>query len=223
MKTIRSLKSKLSLLTLVGSLVAANAAHAATNNYLIDINTAAIANNAAGPYYLDLQSIWGSGATQTFNVSSITLTGGNFITGTDVSSGAGVSVGAGPTLSFDTSTTNSFNEWYQQFDASVTDVKLNVSSTINGVGATPTEFAVSILDNNLNNVPTTALYGDTLAAVNVTGLGATLQTATSLDGGITVTAAAIPEPAVAASLMGAGALALVTLRRRTRAVPAQSV
>ena len=221
MKTIRSLKSKLSLLALVGSLVAANAAHA-TTNYLIDINTAAIANNVAGPYYLDLQSIWGSGSAQSFTVSNIALTGGSFITGTDVTTGAGLSGGAGTALTFDTSGTNSVNEWYQQFDAGVTDVKFNVLASTNGIGATPTQFSVAILDNSLTNIPTTAAFGDTLATISITNIGATLGTSTSLDGGVTVTAAAIPEPAVTASLMGAGAFALVTLRRRTRAVPAHT-
>src|SRR4051812_29498020 len=87
MKSIRLIKTALGVLGLLFALAGASVVKADVS-YLVDINTAAIANNAAGPFYIDFQSTAGSFGAQTITVSNFSLTGGGLLAGTDSYTGA---------------------------------------------------------------------------------------------------------------------------------------
>jgi hypothetical protein len=211
MKTFLSLASGLRLLGLLGALLCASIARADLS-YLVNINTASLIGNASGPFYLDFQSIFGSGSPQAIQVSSTGMTGGGFI-------GAPTSIGAvaghpAASMIMLPSSSDPYNEFYQQFSPVTFDITFILDLTTNASGVTPTSFSVSILDNTLANIPTTGV-GDSLLLFNLNGANTAYQTGTGL--GVTVSLTPIPEPSTYALLAGAAMFAGIVRRRKARA------
>lgn len=207
----RSLKTALGLIALIGALVAPSAARA-NLSYLVDINTSSIINHPSGPFYLDFQAIYGSGLAQTFTVSNVGFTGGGLV-GTGSSTGA-VGGDLWTSLTLNPSSGSFYNDFFQGFDATVSDIKFKINLSTNAAGITPTSFSVSLLDNAVINIPTSGV-GDSLLLANINDGMSTLQTSTGL--GVIVTATPVPEPATYGLAAGVVALAGVIYRRRRSA------
>ena len=189
MKRILSLSLGLALGA--GILFTAKTAVASTIQYYVDINTASLVGNASGPFSLDFQLNDGSGLGDANNTATIN----NFTFGTGGATGtANLAGGAAGDLSGTVSLTDStpFNEFYQAFNAG-TELTFNVTLTRNSdAGPTPDSFAFAILDNSLNNLPTTGI-GDTYLQVNL-GPTPSITTGVSTSPAVTVSVAAVPEP-----------------------------
>lgn len=206
----RSLKTALGLIALIGALVAPSAARADLS-YLVDINTSSIINHPSGPFYLDFQAVYGSGLAQTFTVSDVAFTGGGLV-GTGSSTGA-VGGDLWTSLTLNPSSSSFYNDFFQGFDAAVSDIRFKINLSTNAAGITPTSFSVSLLDNAVMNIPTSGV-GDSLLLANINDGMSTLQTSTGL--GVIVTATPVPEPATYGLAAGVVALAGVIYRRRRR-------
>ncbi len=212
--------------TLLAGLVAfqaAPAARAATLNYHVDVNTASLVGNSAGPFSLDLQLGRGDGLANTVTLGSFVFTGGT-PTGTGTATG-GASGGLGGSVTL--ADTGNINEFYQTFSANVTAVGFDVSTTLNPSAGTPDLFTVSILDNQLFPIPTTSPGAGTTAETDyLVGMPiddrttfSSVRTFTSNVSGsptMGVTVSAVPEPSSAAWLGAAlaGLGAWTALRRR---------
>ncbi len=193
---------------------------AANFTYHVDLNVAALlAAPTTGPYDLDFQ-LNGDGlpaaATNTVTLSNFAFTLGS-ASGTATTFGnASGSLNSGVVLTLNAA--NTFNELYQGFSATTTDIQFDVSSTQKGSGITPDTFLVSILDNSLGQITTNA--PDTVSLVTesingpVTLAGVHAYQSTSPAG---VIANVVPEPSTwAAATLGCLTLAGVILRRRPR-------
>jgi hypothetical protein len=213
MKTISSFKTALALGALLLALSGATSARA--DQYTISLDTSALVGNVAGPFYLDFQSIYGSGADQTIMLSNFILTGGGFVAGTeaafgavagDLASGLVLSPGAG---SF-------YNEFFQQIEATVTGIKFTVDLTTNAAGDTPTSFAVSILDSFTFAIPTTG-FADTLLMFNIDGSNTSYVTGVSTGDTAGVTAT-VPDTDSTVVLV-LGALLVLGFAQRRKSLP----
>lgn len=212
MKFISSCKLGFALLGLIGALCTTNVARASA--YTVNIDTSAIAGNSAGPFYLDFQSIYGSGAAQVITLSNFLLTGGSFVTGTEFAIGA-VAGDIGSALVLTPDSSNFYNEFFQQFEASVTHIQFHLDIAGGAAGATPTSFAVSLLDGtDLFAIPTTG-FADTMVMFNIDGADTTFATAASI--GATAGAVAsvsVPDASTTVLLLFGGLAALGVMRRR---------
>lgn len=174
-----------------GVLFTAQTGGASTIEYYVDINTASLVGNSSGPFSLDFQLNDGSGLGDANNTATIN----NFAFGTGGASGtANLSGGTSGALSSSVTLTDTtpFNEFYQTFNAGTT-LSFDVTLTLNSdSGPTPDSFAFAILDNNLNNIPTTGV-GDSYLLVNL-GPTPSVTTGFSSSPGVTVSVAAVPEP-----------------------------
>jgi hypothetical protein len=186
----------------------------------VNINTGALnlaPANANAPFSLDFQ--FNDGGTLGNNTATIS----NFTFGTGGATGSAITLGGalgniGSTVTFDNST--SFQELYQTFTpGSVLGFDVFLSQNVDG--PTPDAFAVSILDQNLFNIPTTAA-GDVLLHADITSTGPISISSIELGAGTGdyagVEVTSVPEPTTAGvgfCLMMVGA----ALRRR-RAVAA---
>lgn len=214
MKSYRSIKSTLTLLGLIFAFAGATTVRA-DKSYLIGINTASIANNPAGPFYLDFQSLFGSGSAQTITLSDFSFTGGGWLPGTDSAIGA-VSGGSPTSLVLNPSSASFYNEFYQQFSSGVTNLSFLATLTTNTSDITPTSFSVALLDSSLFNLPTTGV-GDSLLLFDLDGDNTNYQTAstTGRTAGVTVSVSAVPEMTpTLALLLGVAALAAVWRRQQ---------
>lgn len=214
MKRLPSLRS---LILVAATALAAFVAPARAGTYTVQIDTSSLLGNPSGPFSIDFQSIFGSGSAQTITVGNFALTGGTLVSGTDWSTGA-VSGNLATTLLLNPSSANFYNEFLQQFDATVSSIQFNLHVTTNSSGITPTSFAVAILDSGLLNIPTTGL-GDSLLHVDLNGAHTTIDTSSSIGStaGVTVT---VPDASSTLSLVfGAmAAVGLVASRRRAAAL-----
>jgi len=214
MKFITSCKLALALLGL-GAFGTATVASAAS--YKINLDTATVVGGAAGPFYLDFQSIWGSGSDQTITLSDFSLTGGGFVAGTDVAIGA-VAGSVASSLVISPGVGSFYNEFFQQFEATVTHIQFNLDISGGPSGATPTSFAVSLLDaTNLFAIPTTG-FADTLVMFNIDGANTSYSTGISI-GDTAGVRASVPETG-ATIVMLFGGVALLGLARRRFAAAA---
>lgn len=208
MNSPRSLK--LALFALVCAVSAVPAARADLT-YNVDVNTTSLIGNPSAPFYVDFQSLFGSGLPQTVTVSNFTLTGGSLVgSGTpfgDVTGSLATSLVLKP------SSSSFLNEYYQQFSANVSDIKFTVNLTTNAVVSTPTSFVFAILDHNLENIPTTGV-GDSLLFANINGRNSDITAATGL--GVLVTATPVPEPSTYGLFAAALAAVGIAVRRRRR-------
>ena len=212
MKFISSCKLGFALLGLIGALCSANVARATA--YTVNLDTAAIAGNAAGPFYLDFQSIYGSGSAQVITLSNFLLTGGGFVNGTEFAIGA-VAGDLASALVLSPDSSNFYNEFFQQFEASVTHIRFDLDIVGGASGATPTSFAVSLLDGtDLFAIPTTG-FADTLVMFDIDGANTTFATASSTGATAGATASvSVPDTSLTLLLLLGGLAAMGVMRRR---------
>jgi hypothetical protein len=194
------------------------AAKASTFTFHLDLNVSSLIGAPNSPFYLDFQLNKGSTTAN----NTVTLQGFTFSGAGAGPSGAATVVGGslitgdmGSTITLTESSSSPFNELYQAFTTTTSDIQFDVTTTQNFLGAQPDGFVVSILDSTLSNIVTTDLSGSSMATLPIDG-GNTLSdvatfTSTSPSGATAV--ASVPEPSAAAALVG-GAGCLLALRRR---------
>lgn len=181
----------------------------------VDVDTSSLSGNPAGPYSLDFQLNDGSGWGDANNIASLT----NFRFGSGSAAGSGTSFGgSGGDLSSSVwlSDSNSLlNEYDQEFvPGPWLSFDLSLTTNIDS-GGTPDVFSFAILDGALMNLPTQSSASDAFLTINLDSASPWVQTYSSVDGLITVTATPVPE----ASSYGCAAMTLlgfVALMRRSR-------
>jgi len=209
MKFINSCKLALALLGF-GALGTATVASAAS--YQVNLDTSAVVGHVAGPFYLDFQSIWGSGSDQAITVSDFVLTGGAFVAGTDVAIGA-VTGSVASSLVLAPGVGSVYNEFFQQFEATVSHIQFNVDINGGASGAIPTSFAVSLLDAaNLWAIPTTG-FADTLVMFDIDGANTNYSTGMSI-GDTAGVQASVPDTGATIVMLFGGIAVLGLVRRR---------
>jgi hypothetical protein len=184
--------------------------------YTVTLNLSSLNLDPNGPFSLDLQLLTGSGnQTNTVTLSDFTFTGGtatgtNFLTGNvsgSIASSLVLTSNSNPNTASD-------NEFAENFSSGVTQISFQVDQTPNSETVTsgtpiPEQFNVAILDDDLNNVPTTDPSGGNTLVSSPLGETSTLST-------VDFYTLAVPEPNSAAlSLLAAGGmLGLILMRRR---------
>jgi PEP-CTERM motif len=216
MKSTRILRMSALVLSAASLLAFAPAAKATTFPdlvYTVTLNLNSLQGSLSDPLSLDLQLTTGSGnVSNTVTLSNFVFTGGTASATPDFTNG-------GESGSFASSVilTNSAgdNEFAAALSSGVTQISFKVDETRNndvvGTGtATPDQFNVAVLDNNLINVPTTDPTGNNNL---VTSVLVTTETAATVKQYAVV---ATPEPSTYALMLG-GLLTLgALLRRRAR-------
>ncbi|MBV9657122.1 MAG: NF038129 family PEP-CTERM protein [Verrucomicrobia bacterium] len=194
---------------------------AANYTYHVDMNVGALSTAPNAPFFLDFQLNAGgnngaSGNSVTLN--NFVFTGGAATGSANTSGNVSGSLGAGLTLTLNTN--NPFNEFYQSFSTSTTDIQFDVSSTQFGAGISPDGFAVAILDSEANNPQIATNAPDTVSLLmeSINGSVSMANVATYSSTNPTgVTASAVPEPSTTALMLLGGCGGLVALiRRRNR-------
>jgi hypothetical protein len=209
MKKIIRLALLLSTLSLL-TLTSAKATTYPDLTYNVTLNLANLAGYMAdAPISLDLQLAQGSGnVTNTVTLSNFTFVGGtasatpNFTTG-----------GESGSLATSLVLTNSSldNEYATALSSGVTSISFKVDQTPNSEEVTsgtavPDQFNVSLIDNNLNYIPTTDPSGADTLVNSALGTNATVNQYSIV---------AAPEPGTNALLLAGGALVgVIALRRR---------
>jgi len=224
-----TLKKNLPLLTLMIALLSAPALRAQVS-FDVTLNTTALSaqDGVNTPFYLDFQLNYGSTPETT---SSVTLSSFQFIGGGALGSATTNGTASGSvtsTVSLTANSSSQFNELYQQFSSSTTDIIFLATVSGASSGAIPTEFTTAILDNSLGfpaQLYTTAPDTESLVTLNLnpsntlSSVGA-FTSLSSADGLTTVTgvgaAITVPEPSTTAAIMGCAALLVVCYVRRSR-------
>jgi PEP-CTERM motif len=198
---------------LITAAVIGGVAPAAATSIHVQVNTAPLIGNAAGPFFLDFALTDGSGTLagpNTVVVSHFNFAGGGAVGSATLTGGANGSLASSVTLS---DNANFFNELFQQFTPGPM-LGFDITTTTNADPISPDAFAFAILDKNLFNLPTTGV-GDSLLLLNISPV-VTIQTAsTTAPAGVIVSATAIPEPATLL-LVGTGIVAAIRRRVATR-------
>lgn len=211
---MRTLIATLSCLVIT---LTASQAAAAPLAFNVLINTTPLLGNAGAPFALDFQLNDGSGTVvNTATIFNFAF-GGGAPTGSPMLFGDATGNLSSQVRLMDTTP---FNEFLQSFVAG-SFLRFDVLLTANvESGPIPDLFSISILDKNLNNIPTTGL-GDSLALVNITrtSLGLSdVQTATSTSpAGVGATVQPVPEPASLLLLTSGVGAVMATVRKRRQA------
>lgn len=173
--------------------------------YHVSVDTSALQSAPGAPFALDFQLIGGNALSNTVTISNFTY-GGGAATSDPFASTFGLASGTlqtGVTLTSNSS--NFLNEFYQGFaPGSVLGFDVNLTTNVNG--PTPDGFSFSILDQNLENLPTNGV-GNSYLLVNIDGSTPSFVAANG------VTFSAIPEPN-SALFMGALVVGAVGIFRR---------
>jgi hypothetical protein len=199
------------LVTAVG-VAAASPAEATSIGFHVQVNTAPLIGNPAGPFFLDFSLSDGSGTLagpNTVQIGSFAFGGGGAVGAPTLSGGAAGSLSGLVTLS---DSANAFNEFFQQFTPG-TALGFDVIATTNSDGLFSDTFTMAILDKNLVNLSTTG-FADSLveAALSPSLTVSKIQKfSTTNPAGVTAGISAIPEPGTLV-LLGTGIVA--ALRRR---------
>jgi hypothetical protein len=191
------------------------ASPAAATSIHVQVNTAPLIGNASAPFFLDFALTDGSGTLagpNTVVVSNFNFAGGGGVGSPTLIGGAAGALATSVTLS---DNANFFNEFFQQFTPGAV-LGFDVTTTNNADPISPDAFAFAILDKNLFNLPTTGL-GDSLLLVNVKPSVIIAAASTTAPAGVTVAAAAIPEPGTLL-LLGTGVVAVIRRRVRRQAI-----
>jgi hypothetical protein len=213
MKSIHTLKTGLALVGLLFGLAGASVARA--DSYNISLDTSSLVGSSAGPFYLDLQSIYGSGLAPTITLSNFFVIGGGFVAGTELAVG-NVAGDLGTQLVLSPSAGSFYNDFSQQFDSTVTGISFHVDFSANSALLTPTSFAVSLLDSTGVGIATTGI-ADTLVAFDINGSHTSYTTgvSTGATGGASAT---VPDAGGSAGLV-LGALVVLGLARQRKSLP----
>jgi hypothetical protein len=235
MKTKRILSASGAALFVTSLLLALAPAARATNfpdlTYLVTLTlnpSFDTSNNSNGPFSLDFQLDTGSGApniVNTVKLTSFTFTGGSASATPDFTSGgesgsiaSGITLTTGPTP-----VAQGDNEYAVQFSPGVTKITFKVDETPNSELVTsgtpvPDQFNVAILDNGLNNIPTTDFLADTLvsSAISDSETVGSVDTFSSIspDGGVVAIATPEPHSVILGLIAMCGMLGTVIIRRR---------
>jgi hypothetical protein len=224
-----ALKTNLTLFSFTIAMLAAPVLRAQT--FEVNLNTSALsaADAANAPFFLDFQLNYGSApeSANTVTLSNFQFVGGGALGSVTTNGDASGSLGS--SVSLTASSASQFNELFQEFASSTTDIEFTATVTENGSnGVTPTEFSTAILDSSLGSpaqlfttAPDTASLvtldlasADTLKNVNA------FTSVSSADGntpvsGVSATITAIPEPSTTAAILGGAALILAVYARRS--------
>jgi hypothetical protein len=211
------LKSYLSVLALLVAFVSTSWANL---DYTVTLNTTSLVGNGNSPFSLDLALSSGSQFPNSFN--TVTLSNFVFTNGSVGATSYSIGGESGSMSSSVTLITSSEdNELAQFFSSGVTHISFKVDETSNTDNPFQDQFYVAILDNGLNNIPTTdPSGGNTLVLSNINTAQtinsvATYQsTAGGEAPGVTASVAAVPEPTSITSLMlGLGVMGLCICRK----------
>jgi hypothetical protein len=226
MKTTRILSASGAALLSTAFLIAlAPAARATTYpdlDYYVTLNVSPLELNPNGPFSLDLQLVQGSGnVTNTVTLSDFQFVGGSPTGTPDYTSGNESGSLASSVVLINTASDNEFAE---ALSSGVSQISFKVDETPNSEivdsgTPIPDQFNIAILDNNLNNIPTTDPSGGNTLVSSALGSNATLAsvgTYSSLSPDAGVTALAVPEPrSWALGLLAACAMVgMLGMRRR---------
>jgi len=188
----------------------ASTASADSISFIVDINTTALEGSPSGsPFSVDFQLNGGNPTSNTATISDFTFGGGSPNSTPGPTTNGSATGDLGSTVTLTDSSGSFFNEFYQGFNAGST-LDFNVTLTDNApANSPPDEFAVAILDDNLNNIPTTDPF-DSIVDLSLsgpsTGIG-DVQTFAATGAFAGVRAAIIPEPGTLVLVaIGLGAL-----------------
>lgn len=182
-------------------------------NFVVTVDTAGLATDPNGPFYLDFQLNEGNGtAPNTAAVTNFQFLNGSATPGTGQAFGdVSGSIPGGITLS--DSPGSPFNEYFQAFSSSATQVSFDVSVTQNAGGSIPDEFSFDILDSlpGLPQIPTDAPDGVSLVTLDLSSSNhlTDVQEFGTLNGEVHV-----PDGTSSLALLGLGVIGLAALRRR---------
>ncbi|MDB6152369.1 MAG: sorting protein [Chthoniobacteraceae bacterium] len=182
-----SIYTKLALVVGVCAFLA-SPLEAAVNYYHISINTSSLTSNPGAPFSLDFQLNGGGPLSNTATVTNFDFGGGSVDSGAFPVTFGLASGSIGSSLSLTANSSSAFNELYQEFiPGSVLQFDVAITNNVNA--PTPDAFSFSILDQNLESIPTNGL-GNSLLMVDVSSPIPVAQTFSSAAG----VAAAVPEP-----------------------------
>ncbi len=230
MKTTRILSASSAALLVTSVLLALAPAAKATTfpdlTYTVTLNLSSLSQDdpGAGPFSLDLQLVTGSGApnvTNTVKLSNFVFTGGSASSTPDYVGGneSGSTTGTVTLTTGTTPVAQEANEYATLLSAGVTQISFNVDQTPNSELVSsgtpiPDEFNVSILDTNLDNVPTTDPSGAPNDTYRLVASPISSSQSTSTVQYFTLVATPEPNSGALSLLAAGGLLGLVLLRRR---------
>jgi hypothetical protein len=192
--------------------------------YNVTLDLSSLGNDSNTPFSLDLQLVSGSGnATNTVTLSNFVFTGGTASGTSDFTSGnESGSLASTLTLTTGTSpTAQSDNEFAEALSSGVTQVSFSVNQTRNPEVVTsgtaiPDQFNVSVLDSDLDNVPTTDPSGAANDTYTLVSSAITSSETASQVNLYALDVAAAPEPSIYATLLVGLATLGAAIRFRSR-------
>lgn len=167
-------------------------------NYNVVFDTSSLASSASAPFAVDFQLIGGSPNGNTATLSNFVFGGGSATGSSNLTGGASGSLANSITLT--SSSSNFFSEYYQTINPG-SIFSFNVSVTTKGNTPTPDALSFSILDKDLNNIPTTGL-GNSLMLLNITGGNVASDVQFFTGTGEFSSVAPVPEPSALLGLLG---------------------
>jgi hypothetical protein len=198
----RTLYERLFTLAIGAFLLGAASTCKADTIFDVSLDTTGLVGNANFPFALDFQLTSGDTTSGVVNTATLSLftfaAGGSEGVGSPFANSGNASGSLGSTVVLDTSGSSFFNEFSQYFTpGSLLTFQIDLTNNTQPSGA-PDEFTFQLIDDSLNEVPTTDPSGsNSLAIIDLTGgtLGSEIYT-TNGDG-ITITPELSPQTFVA--------------------------